>query len=788
MAETQYGDLTLTTQQIQTRLNQVPTNTEAIAALQQAITAFLNTEQVQALITAALADYSTTAEVTAAIASALTDYYTKTAADALLNSKVDKVSGKQLSTEDFTTALKTKLNGLPNSTELATQISTAITTALADYYTKTAADALLGNKVDKESGKGLSTNDFTTALKNKLDALPTAAQLATQISTAITTALADYVTTSDFNNAISGLQQRVSALEEAVSGIEMLAEGYVRVAGSSNPALSYAHYKFNQEGAFSRESAFSLFYPCLVGTKLTGGNDQVGKILHILQKLDYNHDINGNVRAIDGSEGDVMICNIEKYYRLAGKYTVSGTEYDVFLMSREPFAWQGHEAEEVDKFGWAPDYCVSHEDTDNVVRMHSVYNPAWNGSYQAPVGVEGKYVYSQNEETGVISEVYDANETLLGGAGGLHTTDKTLPAGEQEAMNQNPDTTKTIPFYNATAEGCNAMQALLLAEGGTFDAHKATLMGSGFSANDVANESTFEESGSEARNGMRYENSLGETVYVGFSEVTAGSAAAFMLNISSTAAIINGFRNPWHIMEAHRAMSHAISHGVGELQWFVFEGNKYKYRSVTGFNGPANGEMTCVVFKQISTRFTSDAKDPQDISSPLTGRRVDFIVSTALFHGMTTQVSPSWWTSGLIFTEDENGDYLAYMERDQELLVKSPTAAIDADASYNFETVYPQIGEKLTNGRGYAKNYLNGALMMPNTNANKTGGGLHTYVCKYNYFTGSAAAAGKKQVRGFRRGYNAVTTYLSPLTVNAYNAPSFAFTNLGFGTCVRIVN
>lgn len=39
-------------------------------------------------------------------------YYTKAQADALLNNKVDKVAGKQLSTEDFTTAEKTKLDEL----------------------------------------------------------------------------------------------------------------------------------------------------------------------------------------------------------------------------------------------------------------------------------------------------------------------------------------------------------------------------------------------------------------------------------------------------------------------------------------------------------------------------------------------------------------------------------------------------------------------------------------------------------------------------------------------------
>lgn len=40
-----------------------------------------------------------------------------------------------------------------------------------DAYTKDETDALLGDKVDKVTGKGLSTNDFTNAEKTKLEEL-----------------------------------------------------------------------------------------------------------------------------------------------------------------------------------------------------------------------------------------------------------------------------------------------------------------------------------------------------------------------------------------------------------------------------------------------------------------------------------------------------------------------------------------------------------------------------------------------------------------------------------------
>lgn len=65
----------------------------------------------------------------------LTNYYDKTETDNLLSGKVDKVAGKQLSTEDFTTAEKTKLanidvSGIPN-------YSTGTWTPVFAYYFKT---------------------------------------------------------------------------------------------------------------------------------------------------------------------------------------------------------------------------------------------------------------------------------------------------------------------------------------------------------------------------------------------------------------------------------------------------------------------------------------------------------------------------------------------------------------------------------------------------------------------------------------------------------------------------
>lgn len=85
-----------------------------------------------------------------------------------LNKKVEKVDGKGLSSNDYTTADKEKLTGLSNYDD------TAINKAISDERNRAIAaeSILITGKVDKESGKGLSTNDYTTADKQKLSGLP----------------------------------------------------------------------------------------------------------------------------------------------------------------------------------------------------------------------------------------------------------------------------------------------------------------------------------------------------------------------------------------------------------------------------------------------------------------------------------------------------------------------------------------------------------------------------------------------------------------------------------------
>ena len=129
-----------------------------------------------------------------------------------LDTKVDKVTGKGLSTNDYTTDEKNKLNGIKSGAQVNPRVGVdgnsreifgysvnddigalimlyddgasmdggTITIPLAS----TAQEAIeslsnaLAGKVDAEDGKGLSANDYTTAEKNKLAAFGAASTYA----------------------------------------------------------------------------------------------------------------------------------------------------------------------------------------------------------------------------------------------------------------------------------------------------------------------------------------------------------------------------------------------------------------------------------------------------------------------------------------------------------------------------------------------------------------------------------------------------------------------------------
>ena len=627
-----------------------------------------------------------------------------------------------------------------------------------------------------------SAQETANSASEKATAASTAAQEAkTAAETAQSTATAAQTKNSEQDARLNTAEATINSekakfealkveFEKVKNSIGVNIYGSVRVSGISDPQLTFRRYI--ADGAAG--NPLDVIHPCLV-------EKGTGKLLHVLQNLNFEKDINGAPRKIDGSEGEVYITNTEPIYHITGHVYVNGVSYDVFLRSLYPFTWQGKEAEVIEPFGLSPDNCVAHKDDDGVTRMHSVYNPEWAGSYYAMNGFVGKYVY---EGIGnAMTDTYDASGALFDGAGGLASVSISLTNGEQYAMNMNEDTTKTVPFFNEHAYALELFIGHMYAEGGTYDAHNAALMGSGFTANNkVTNNAHFNADNELAVNGARYLGGDGNTTrYVGnasYGQWYANGTKNYL------PAMLTNWSSPWKIMERQRVMAYAIENNIPELTWFAFEGNKYKWRSVSGFAGPNDGVMTCVVFKVFSTQFAADMVDPTDGAS-LEGHRIDFMITGAMYRGWSTDVSPSRWDSGLIFTTDNTAIYKAYIQRDQSKMIKSAFADANADTVLPFEESYEYIGSVQGIQRNYRRDFSDGSLFHAKSTEQSKGGNLHTHIGAYNWYDSQSSAAGLRSVRGFRRGYASFAD-LSPCTVFASNAPSFANTGFGFGTCVRI--
>lgn len=103
--------------------------------------------------------------------------------------KVDKVAGKELSSNNYTQADKNKLAGIQDGAEVninadwnaisgdAQILNKPTIPSISGLATTTYVDTQDNLKVDKVSGKALSTNDFTNTLKTKLDGIETGAEV-----------------------------------------------------------------------------------------------------------------------------------------------------------------------------------------------------------------------------------------------------------------------------------------------------------------------------------------------------------------------------------------------------------------------------------------------------------------------------------------------------------------------------------------------------------------------------------------------------------------------------------
>ena len=155
-----------------------------------------------------------------------------------LSAYVQKDGAKTLTTNDYTTAEKNKLAGIAAGAQQNVIESVTINNRTQTINPTTKAVELdLSGYVAVTPGKDLSTNDFTNAYKDQLDNLPT--------GTLVTTATGDlrYLGISDTaaaavkdgdNNTITDTYATKAELQAYIAGVRLTANGIVLVDGAGN--------------------------------------------------------------------------------------------------------------------------------------------------------------------------------------------------------------------------------------------------------------------------------------------------------------------------------------------------------------------------------------------------------------------------------------------------------------------------------------------------------------------------------------------------------------------------
>ena len=198
---------------------------------------------------------------------------------ALGNNKVDKVNGKGLSTNDFTDAAQTKLSGIETGAQVNT-ITGVKGSAEQDYRIgnvsiskadiglanvdntsdvnkpiSTATQNALNNKVDKVTGKGLSTNDYTTAEKDKLD---TVSEYANHVNvtrygtegTKIATISCDGIDTDIYNGGSGPSNAMIKGVDYVTAGKASGSTLGTKATAEGNEVIPSGDYS-HAEGSFT---------------------------------------------------------------------------------------------------------------------------------------------------------------------------------------------------------------------------------------------------------------------------------------------------------------------------------------------------------------------------------------------------------------------------------------------------------------------------------------------------------------------------------------------------------
>lgn len=460
------------------------------------------------------------------------------------------------------------------------------------------------------------------------------------------------------------------------------------------------------------------------------------QIAYLLNQTNWTLTDGGAAADLTGANGeDIMQVHTNKVYAILGG---TNATYERFIVSDQPFSYDGDVAVEYTGFGETPDY-----ETIKDGKARSIYDETVLGTQN-----DANVQVLTNETSGL---------GMNAARGGFPTTSISRYGYEAYARAKNSNTNNYAPYAPVNCFDIELAQAFMFIEFRTKQLQNC--LGHGLSSNAAPDASTWGKV-----TGVRYQWTGDSTIYYATlgTQINAGGA-----NINFW-QLINNYSPLWKMFEAQRAVSaggtlEAVKNSDGE-----------------NVQGMGDGVMTGIYTKifQITANIApANSSDAHECTITYCFRIPVWRGRTRLWGHMAQ------WYSGYEVTKSAASgvnNHTLYRAKSIEGMVKDSS---DADLSY--ESSYDNLG--LFAAAGYAKN-------MVTFNGISTAIGADSGAARENYESagvwadGAAIADGAKIRKGVRFGAYAAVAAAVLRYAYVASAPSSATTDFGSGFHVTLEN
>lgn len=473
------------------------------------------------------------------------------------------------------------------------------------------------------------------------------------------------------------------------------------------------------------------------------------EIRTILNQTNWRKTEEGADSVLDGTDGaDIIQVHTKTVYAILGG---TNPTYERFIVSDQPFTYDGDEAKEYPAYGETPDYATMLNG-----EMRSIRNEGVTGTHSAGFG------------TGHTDALFGTAE-----AGGYPRTSLSRFQYEQYARAKNPDTNSNRPYMNICNQDLELTAAFMYIEFRTKQLNG--LLGHGLSSISTPTAQTWGKvSGFRltADNGATYRyHTFGTQMYL--NDSTTGT---------NMWTILNGSCPLLKMFEAQLA----VSDGTASFE-------AVKDSDGNPVAGLEQGVMTGIFTKTFSFNLANAALTA---GGEKQNWKVDVVMRVPVWRGRNRL----WgncvqWYSGyelLQYLDEESKlHHKAYRSPSVDALVSDTDVALyDSEGNYGFESTYDYLGEMpvfpQAGAGAWATKMFSSKDGITTALTELGGGGLSTH--EQAHFWASAADLVKGKFR--RRGSHFGGTAREALCVLRYAsgdyAPSSAYAYIGSGFRVDV--